>query len=159
MIKILLGFFCTIAYLESATKNLEDIMTKERVYTEKAPKAIGPYSQGIKSNNFLFVSGQIPLDPVTSELVEGSIKDQAIQVISNLRNICLESNSDLNDIVKLTIYLTDLSNFAEVNELMMEYFSEPYPARATVEVSGLPLGVSIEMDAILSLIDSRLLLY
>ena len=130
MIKILLGFFCTIAYLESATKNLEDIMTKERVYTEKAPKAIGPYSQGIKSNNFLFVSGQIPLDPVTSELVEGSIKDQAIQVISNLRNICLESNSDLNDIVKLTIYLTDLSNFAEVNELMMEYFSEPYPARA-----------------------------
>lgn len=153
MIKILLGFFCTIAYLESATKNLEDIMTKERVYTEKAPKAIGPYSQGIKSNNFLFVSGQIPLDPVTSELVEGSIKDQVIQVISNLRNICLESNSDLNDIVKLTIYLTDLSNFAEVNELMMEYFSEPYPARATVEVSGLPLGVSIEMDAIVSLND------
>lgn len=153
MIKILLGFFCTIAYLESATKNLEDIMTKERVYTEKAPKAIGPYSQGIKSNNFLFVSGQIPLDPVTSELVEGSIKDQAIQVISNLRNICLESGSDLNDIVKLTIYLTDLSNFAEVNELMMEYFSEPYPARATVEVSGLPLGVGIEMDAIVSLND------
>ena len=158
MIKILLGFFCTIAYLESATKNLEDIMTKERVYTEKAPKAIGPYSQGIKSNNFLFVSGQIPLDPVTSELVEGSIKDQAIQVIGNLRNICLESNSDLNDIVKLTIYLTDLSNFAEVNELMMEYFSEPYPARATVEVSGLPLGVSIEMDAIVSLDDLRLLI-
>ena len=123
-------------------------MTKEIIFTEEAPKAIGPYSQGVVAGNTLYISGQVPLNPTTGALIEGSITDQAVQVISNLESICRAANASLTDIVKLNIYLTDLSNFAEVNAVMQDKFAEPYPARATVEVSALPLGFDIEMDAI-----------
>lgn len=123
-------------------------MTKEIIFTQKAPKAIGPYSQAVKAGGFLFVSGQIPLNPETGDLIISSIEEQANQVILNLKSICEAAGSGLEDIVKLTIYLTDLGNFAKVNEAMLEYFLEPYPARATVEISALPLGVNVEMDAI-----------
>ena len=126
-------------------------MTKKIIFTEKAPKAIGPYSQGVVAGNTLYISGQVPLNPETSSLIEGDIASQAKQVISNIENICIEAGASLSDIVKLNIYLTDLSNFSDVNEVMQERFAEPYPARATVEVAGLPLGVEIEMDAIVYL--------
>ena len=123
-------------------------MTKEIIFTQKAPKAIGPYSQAVKAGGFLFVSGQIPINPETGDLMTSSIEEQANQVILNLKSICEAAGSGLEDIVKLTIYLTDLGNFAKVNEAMLEYFLEPYPARATEEISALPLGVNVEMDAI-----------
>ena len=123
-------------------------MTKEIIFTDKAPKAIGPYSQAVKSNGFLFVSGQIPLNPETGDLMNASIEDQAEQVIQNLKNVCDAAKTSLSDIVKLTIYITDMNDFSIVNEAMAKHFSEPYPARATVEVSALPLGVNVEMDAI-----------
>ncbi|MDA9342838.1 RidA family protein [Gammaproteobacteria bacterium] len=123
-------------------------MTKEIIFTQKAPKAIGPYSQAVKAGGFLFVSGQIPINPETGDLMIASIEEQANQVILNLKSICEAAGSGLEDIVKLTIYLTDLGNFAKVNEAMLEYFLEPYPARATVEISALPLGVNVEIDAI-----------
>ena len=105
-------------------------------------------SQAVKAGGFLFVSGQIPINPETGDLMTSSIEEQANQVILNLKSICEAAGSGLEDIVKLTIYLTDLGNFAKVNEAMLEYFLEPYPARATVEISALPLGVNVEMDAI-----------
>ena len=123
-------------------------MKKEIISTENAPKAIGPYSQAVKAGNFIFISGQIPLDPKTGDLVSESIEDQAKQVLNNIKSICKAAGYSLDDIVKISIFLTDLGNFATVNEVMKEYFAEPYPARATVEVSGLPLGVNIEIEAI-----------
>jgi 2-iminobutanoate/2-iminopropanoate deaminase len=124
-------------------------MTKKIVFTEKAPKAIGPYSQAVSAGGFTFVSGQVAINPETGDLMNASIQDQAEQVIKNLMAICEEANGSLADIVKLTIYITDMNDFAVVNETMQKYFSEPYPARATVEVSALPLGVNVEMDAVL----------
>ena len=124
-------------------------MTKKIIFTERAPKAIGPYSQAVSAGGFTFVSGQVAISPETGDLMNSSIKDQAEQVIKNLTAICEEANGSLADIVKLTIYITDMNDFAVVNETMQKYFSEPYPARATVEVSALPLGVNVEMDAVL----------
>ena len=121
---------------------------KNEINTDKAPKAIGPYSQAVKAGNLMFISGQIPLDPESGDLVSQSIEDQAKQVLENVKSICEAAGCSLDDIVKISIFLTDLSNFAVVNDMMKEYFSEPYPARATVEVSGLPLGVSVEIEAI-----------
>ena len=124
-------------------------MTKKIIFTERAPKAIGPYSQAVSAGGFTFVSGQVAISPETGDLMNSSIKDQAEQVIKNLTAICEEANGSLADIVKLTIYITDMNDFAVVNKTMQKYFSEPYPARATVEVSALPLGVNVEMDAVL----------
>lgn len=126
-------------------------MTKEVIFTEDAPKAIGPYSQAIKSGSFLFISGQVALNPITGDLVNSSIEEQAEQVIKNLSAICKAANADLSDIVKLTIYITDMNDFSIVNQVMANHFKSPYPARATIEVSGLPLGVNVEMDAIVNL--------
>lgn len=126
-------------------------MTKEVIFTEDAPKAIGPYSQAIKSGSFLFISGQVALNPITGDLVNSSIEEQAEQVIKNLSAICKAANADLSDIVKLTIYITDMNDFSIVNQAMANHFKSPYPARATIEVSGLPLGVNVEMDAIVNL--------
>ena len=123
-------------------------MTKEIISTKNAPQAIGPYSQAVKAGNLMFISGQIPLDPKTGDLVSQSIEDQAKQVLENVKSICEAAGCSLDDIVKISIFLTDLSNFAVVNDMMKEYFSKPYPARATVEVSGLPLGVNVEIEAI-----------
>ena len=123
-------------------------MTKEIISTKNAPQAIGPYSQAVKAGNLMFISGQIPLDPESGDLVSQSIEDQAKQGVDNVNSICEDAGCSLDDIVKISIFLTDLSNFAVVNDMMKEYFSEPYPARATVEVSGLPLGVNVEIEAI-----------
>ena len=126
-------------------------MTKEIIFTEDAPKAIGPYSQAVKSGGFLFVSGQIPLNPVSGDLMNSSIEDQTEQVITNLSAICKAANTNLSNIVKLTIYITDMNDFSIVNQAMENHFEAPYPARATIEVSALPLGVNVEMDAIVNL--------
>ena len=125
-------------------------MSKEIISTNNAPQAIGPYSQAVKTGNLIFVSGQVPINPETGDVVSGSIKDQSHQVIKNIENICEAAGYGLGDIVKLSIFLTDLGNFSIVNEVMKEHFSEPYPARATIEVSGLPLGVDIEIEAIVT---------
>ena len=128
-------------------------MTKEIISTENAPQAIGPYSQAVKAGNLMFVSGQIPLNPKTGDLVSDSIEEQAKQVLKNVQGICEAAGYSLDDIVKISIFLTDLSNFGIVNDVMKEYFSEPYPARATVEVSALPLGVNVEIEAIVLIND------
>ena len=125
-------------------------MSKEPIQTNKAPEAIGAYSQAIKSGDLLFISGQIPLNPETMEVEDSSFEESAYRVISNLENICKEAGASLDDIVKLNIYLLDLGNFASL-KIMEEKFSRPFPARATVEVAGLPKDVMIEMDAIVSL--------
>ena len=149
--KILL-FLCTIPIISILIFSMESIkMPKEIIYTTNAPQAIGPYSQAVKTKNLMFISGQIPLDPTTGNLVEGSIEDEANQVLKNLKSICEAAGYTLDDAVKITIFLTDLGNFSVVNDVMKEHFSEPYPARATVEVSGLHLGVNVEIEAIISI--------
>jgi reactive intermediate/imine deaminase len=125
--------------------------TLKVIQTPSAPQAIGPYSQAIAAGNLVFLSGQIPLDPATMELVEGDVATQATQVFKNLNEVVTAAGGLLNQIAKLTIYLTDLNEFANVNSVMANHFAEPYPARATVEVSGLPKGAAVEVDAILVL--------
>ena len=124
---------------------------KKPIFTNNAPAALGPYSQAIQWGDVVFISGQIPLIPSSGELNNKTFNDQASQVIDNLEAICKEAGGSLNNILKLTIFLTDLSKFDEVNGIMSMRFSEPFPARATVEISKLPKGVDIEMDAILSI--------
>ena len=124
---------------------------KKQLFTNKAPAAIGPYSQAIQWGDVVFISGQIPLIPSTNELNNKTFDDQTSQVIDNLEAICNEAGGTLDNILKLTIFLTDLSKFDAVNAIMSKRFSEPFPARATVEISKLPKGVDIEMDAILSI--------
>ena len=122
---------------------------KAVINTDKAPAAIGTYSQAVKVNNTAYLSGQIPLIPDTMELIEGDIGVQIRQVFDNLSEVCAASGGDLSNIVKLNIFLTDLSNFATVNQVMGEYFQQPYPARAAIGVSELPKGAQVEMDGIL----------
>ena len=117
--------------------------------TEQAPAAIGPYSQAIKAGNTVYMSGQIPLDPKTMELVSQDFEAQARQVFTNLQAVCHEAAGSMQDIVKLNIYLTDLSNFAVVNQIMEEYFQAPYPARAAVGVKELPKGSQVEAEAVM----------
>lgn len=124
---------------------------KKQINTQSAPAAIGPYSQGVIAGNLLFVSGQIPIDPATGNVVSESIESQTTQVFKNLLAIISEAGSTFDDVVKLTIYLTDLENFAAVNKTMESFFSKPFPARATIEVSRLPKDVGVEIDAIAQL--------
>lgn len=126
-------------------------MNREIIHTNDAPSAIGPYSQAVRIGETVYLSGQIPLDPVTMELVGGDIAVQTRRVFDNLRAVCQGAGGDLAGIVKLTIYLTDLSHFARVNEIMTEYFREPYPARAAIGVAALPRGAVVEIEAIMSL--------
>jgi reactive intermediate/imine deaminase len=125
------------------------VTNKAVIHTDKAPAAIGTYSQAVKVNNTVYLSGQIPLIPDTMELIEGDISVQIRQVFDNLSEVCAASGGDLSNIVKLNIFLTDLSNFAVVNQVMGEYFQQPYPARAAIGVSELPKGAQVEMDGIL----------
>ena len=144
-------FLCTIPLLSILIFSKElNQLSKEIISTENAPQAIGPYSQAVKAGGLMFISGQIPLNPETGDLVSGSIEDEANQVLQNIKSICEAAGYGMEDIVKITIFLTDLGNFATVNEVMKKHFSEPYPARATVEISGLPLGVNVEIEAIVS---------
>ncbi|MCK5860097.1 RidA family protein [Abyssibacter sp.] len=123
------------------------------ISTDQAPAAIGTYSQAVQAGNTVYISGQIPLDPVTGAMVEGDFEAQARQVFSNLSAVAEAAGATLQAAVKLTIFLTDLGEFAAVNRVMSEFFSEPYPARAAVEVSALPKGAQVEADAILVLED------
>lgn len=125
--------------------------SKEIINTENAPGAIGTYSQAVKAGNTVYISGQIPLHPSTMEVVDDTFEDAAHQVFKNLSAVAEASGGSLADAVKLNISMTDLSNFAAVNTIMAEYFSEPYPARAAVGVASLPKGVPIEIEAILVL--------
>ena len=121
---------------------------REAVQTTHAPEAIGPYSQAVRAGSFLFISGQIPLDPKNMKLVEGN-ENQIRQVFKNIQAVCEASGASLEEIVKLNVYLSDLSVFNQVNEIMQEFFSEPYPARAAVQVAKLPLDSLIEIEGII----------
>jgi reactive intermediate/imine deaminase len=126
-------------------------MPKEPIHTSRAPAAIGPYSQGIRAGSTIYLSGQIPLDPKTKELVKGDIRAQTKQVFENLAAVSEAAGGSLANAVRLTIYLTDLANFAVVNEVMAEFCQEPYPARVTIGVAQLPRGAAVEIDGILVL--------
>lgn len=126
-------------------------MTKEIIQTNKAPKAIGTYSQAVKIDRTVYLSGQIPLVPETMTIVDGDITAQITQVFENLKAVAVAAGGDLSDIVKLNVFLTDLSNFLLVNEIMGHYFQEPYPARAAIGVAALPKNVGVEMDGVMFL--------
>ena len=125
-------------------------MSRKAIHTDRAPAAIGSYSQAIAAGQLVFLSGQIPLDPRTMELVDGDFTKRTRQVFDNLRAVAEAAGGSLDDVCKLTIYLTDLDNFAEVNSVMAEYFAEPYPARAAVGAAALPKGADVEAEAIMA---------
>ena len=126
-------------------------MAKEIISTENAPQAIGTYSQAVKTGSTVYLSGQIPLIPETMEMVEGDIRQQIHRVFQNLQAVAKAAGGDLSDVVKLNVFLTDLTNFPQVNEVMAEYFQEPYPARAAIGVAALPKDAGVEMDAVMEL--------
>ena len=126
---------------------------KQTIHTDQAPAAIGTYSQAVRAGNTVYLSGQIPLDPASMTLVEGTFESAARQVFRNLRAVARAAGGDLQDIVRLTVYLTDMQQFPRVNAVMAEFFSEPYPARAAIGVNELPKGAQVEVDAILVLPD------
>jgi reactive intermediate/imine deaminase len=122
---------------------------KKIIHTQQAPQAIGTYSQAVKVANTVYLSGQIPLVPETMQIIAGGIAAQISQVFENLQAVALAANANLNDMVKLNVFLTDLADFPLVNEIMAKYFKEPYPARAAIGISALPKGALVEMDGIL----------
>lgn len=124
-------------------------MAREIIHTDKAPQAIGTYSQAVKVDNTVYLSGQIPLIPEKMELVDGDIAAQIRRVFDNLQAVAQAAGGDLKHVVKLNVFLTDLGNFPTVNEIMAEYFSQPYPARAAIGVAALPKGAAVEMDAVM----------
>jgi len=128
-------------------------MSKNKIHSDNAPQAIGTYSQAVSvvGGKTVYLSGQIPLIPSTMEMISENIDDQINQVFENLKSVCKASGGDLNDIVKLNVYLTDLSNFSKVNEIMADYFDEPYPARAAVGIKELPRAALVEMDAVMAI--------
>ncbi len=126
-------------------------MSKQPIHSSHAPAAIGPYSQAIRAGNTVYLSGQIPLEPQTMELVKGDIRAQIRQVFDNLAAVAAAAGGTLDNAVRLTVYLTDLANFPLVNEIMAEYCKEPYPARAAIGVAQLPRGAAVEVDGILVL--------
>ena len=126
-------------------------MKREAIQTDSAPKALGPYSQAVRHGSMLFVSGQLGLDPITNQLVGDDIESQIDQVLANVEAICLEAGTSIQHALKLTLYLQDLSDFAAVNQALEANLTAPYPARATTQVAGLPLGALIEIDAIVAL--------
>ena len=121
------------------------------ISTTEAPAAIGTYSQAVRAGDTVYLSGQIPLDPATMKLVEGSFEDRVRRVFDNLRSVCRAAGGDFDRVARVTVYLTDLGNFAKVNEVMATYFREPYPARAAIGVASLPRGCDVEIDAVLYL--------
>lgn len=126
-------------------------MPRTAIHSNHAPAAIGPYSQATRAGNLVFFSGQIPLDPATGALVEGDIATQARRAFDNLKAVCEAAGGTMDDIVRVGLYLTDLSQFTAVNAVMGEYFAEPYPARSTIEVPALPKGAAFEVDAVMAL--------
>lgn len=126
-------------------------MSRTPIHTDAAPAAIGPYSQAVRCNDTVYLSGQIPLDPATMQLVDGDIASQTRRVFDNLTAVCAAAGGSLAQIARIGIYLTDLNDFAAVNAVMAEYFTAPYPARSTIQVSALPRGAAVEVDAVLVL--------
>jgi len=126
-------------------------MSRQRIQTDKAPKAIGSYSQAIRTGKTVYLSGQIPLDPGSMKVIDGSIEQQIERVFENLAAVAEAAGGSLANVAKLTVYLTNLDHFPRVNEVMAQFFEEPYPARAAIGVAALPLGVPVEIDAILVL--------
>ena len=126
-------------------------MAREIISTDRAPQAIGTYSQAVKTGNTVYMSGQIPLVPETMEMIEGDIEQQIRRVFDNLSAVAEAAGGSLADVAKLNIFLLDLANFAKVNEVMAEYFQQPYPARAAIGVSALPKDAGVEMDAVMEL--------
>jgi reactive intermediate/imine deaminase len=126
-------------------------MTRQIIHTDRAPKAIGPYSQAVRAGNTVYLSGQIPLDPQSGQLVSGDIDAEIHRVLQNLAAVASAAGGSLDQTVKLTVFLTDLSHFPRINELMPQYFHEPYPARAAIGVAALPRGARVEMECVLSL--------
>ncbi|MCL4108249.1 UNVERIFIED_CONTAM: hypothetical protein GTU68_065277 [Idotea baltica] len=124
-------------------------MAREIISTSKAPAALGPYSQAVKVDNTVYISGQIPLVPETMEVVEGDFETHARLVFSHLKSIAEEAGGNMNDFTKVNVFLTDLANFPLVNNVMAEFFDEPYPARAAIQVAALPKGVVVEADAVM----------
>jgi reactive intermediate/imine deaminase len=124
-------------------------MPREPISTPRAPAAIGPYSQAVRAGGTVYLSGQIPLDPATGELVQADIATESRRVFDNLKAVCEAAGGSLDDVARVGIYLTDLSNFAAVNAVMADYFQAPYPARSTIQVSALPRGARVEVDAVL----------
>ena len=124
-------------------------MHNKTISTNNAPEAIGAYSQAVRAGNTVYISGQIPLDPTTMQVVQGGFIEQTHQVFKNLQAVIDAAEASSSDAVKLTVYVTDLANFASLNDIMAEYFSTPFPARAAVQVAALPKGVQVEIDAIL----------
>lgn len=127
------------------------IMSKLNVKTDQAPAAIGPYSQGIVTANLLFTSGQLPIDPATGKIPEAGIEEHAHQAFKNLAAIAKETGASLDNVVKTTVFLSDINNFAAVNQVYAQYFNEPFPARSTFQVAALPLGADIEVEAVIEL--------
>lgn len=123
-------------------------MEKQVIATKNAPAAIGPYSQAIRSGDFVYCSGQIPLDPTTGKLIEGTVQDDVIQIFANIKAVLKESGLTLENVIKTTIFLKSMDTFVDVNEIYGKYFKEPYPARSTVEVSKLPLNCRVEIEVI-----------
>lgn len=123
-------------------------MPRTPIQSDSAPKAIGPYSQAVRAGDTLYLSGQIPLDPATGELVTGDIAAQATRVFDNLKAVLAAGGATFDDVVRVAIYMTDLSNFGTVNEVMTKYFNAPYPARSTIGVAALPKNVAVEVDVI-----------
>ena len=126
-------------------------MSREAIHSAQAPAAIGTYSQAIRTGSLLFISGQIPLDPGTGEFVEGNFEARTRRVFDNLKAITEEAGGTLNGAIKVTVFLTDLANFATVNAVMEDYFDQPYPARAAVGVASLPKGADVEADAVIAI--------
>ena len=124
-------------------------MNRHVIATDRAPKAIGPYSQAVRAGDTVYLSGQIPLDPATGELIGGDFEAQARRVFENLRAVAAAAGASLDDAVRVTIYLVDLGQFPVVNAVMAEYFMEPYPARVTIGVASLPRGAQVEVDCVL----------
>ena len=126
-------------------------MTRQIIHTDRAPKAIGPYSQAVRSGNLVFLSGQIPLDPATMELVSGDIEAEARRAFENLEAVVEAAGGTLEQVVKLTLFIIDFAHFPKVNEVMTTFFKQPYPARSTVGVSQLPKGARFEVECVLDL--------
>jgi len=130
-------------------------MEKHYVFSDQAPQPIGTYSQAVVINNVVYLSGQIPLDPITMEVVEGDFAARVTQVLRNLEQVAVTAGGGLNDVVKFTIYLTNLGQFEVVNEVMQRFLTDPYPARAVVQVAALPKGVDVEIDAVMMVDGTR----
>ncbi|MEN8190496.1 MAG: RidA family protein [Thermodesulfobacteriota bacterium] len=127
-------------------------MTREIIQTDKAPAAVGPYSQAVRANGFLYTAGQIPLDPADGKLIEGSVSEQAERVLENLKAVLVAGGANLASVIKTTVFLQNMNDFAEMNGVYSNYFTDNPPARSTIEVAGLPLGAKVEIEAIALLV-------